>query len=85
MSLCLRPSPAGIHAYLQQCRERGCSLISVRAQPPPVVVELLYHTNVRLLKQGRRGITRWQPDRPQPVGLRWLMQPFMSRARPASH
>ena len=39
-----------------------------------MVVELLYQVNVRLLKQGTMGITSWQPHKPQPVGLRRLLQ-----------
>ena len=65
---------AGIQTYLWQCRKRACPMLSVRAQPPPVVVELLYQINVRLLKQGSQGITGWQPHTPQPVGWRWLLQ-----------
>ena len=37
-----------------------------------MVVELLYNINVRLLKQGELGITKWEPHVPHPVGWRWL-------------
>ena len=44
----------GIQTYLRQCRiSGGCSMLSGTARSPPVVVELLYNVNVRMLKQER--------------------------------
>ena len=83
MSLSCLDLRAGIQAYLQQCWDRGCSALLLKAEPPPVVVELLYHINMRLLKQGVRGITNWQPHTPQPVGLHWLLQPFRRSQDPS--
>ena len=63
---------SGIRAYLQQCRLRTCPLLPEGRHDTLVSIELLYHTNARMLKHNADASEPYTPDQPVESGLFYL-------------
>ena len=63
---------SGIRAYLRQCRSGRCRAMPFCRPDTLVSIELLYHTNARLLKHNAEASESYAPDQPVESGVAFL-------------
>ena len=66
---------SGIQAYLQQCRTAACPSLSMHVTATTfsiVNIELVHHSNVRLLKHDADTTEKYRPTQAVEAGWRWL-------------
>ena len=66
---------SGIQAYLQQCRTAACPSLSMHVTATTfsiVNIELIHHSNVRLLKHDADTTEKYRPTEAVEAGWRWL-------------
>ena len=75
---------SAIRTYLQQCRLGWCPTMPYCRPDTLVSIELLYHTNARLLKHNAETSLPYEPDQPMESGLAYVYHMLSKSARLAT-